>query len=144
MVLPAARGGDGISRGRIALWHSGVIRWDQVHPAPKDDLQRNGTWELRNGLDWSEPQIEPSTSNDALCWTSHAFAKGMIKLSELTPPTYVSKEGDLQINNIIHLLFWPQWNYMAVNVRMQTRDLSQPLEEPAATPDGDQLPPYST
>ena len=144
MVLPAARGGDGKARGNLALTRTGQIVWDKVRPAPKGGSRApSRAWELEDGFYWSEPQLEPASSRFAGRWASHAIVKGAVKLARTTPPTYNSRIGDLQIYNSIEMTFWPQGQFMTASVKKVTRDLSQPLQEDANAPDGDELPPYS-
>jgi hypothetical protein len=144
MALPVARGGDGKARGNLALTRTGQIVWDKVRPAPKGGSRApSRAWELEDGFDWSEPQLEPASSRFAGRWASHAIVKGAVKLARTTPPTYNSRIGDLQIYNSIGITFWPQGKYMSLSVKKVTRDLSQPFQEDANAPDGDELPPYS-
>jgi len=144
MAVPAARGGDGKSYHRIALYHSRLIHWYPVHPASNERANEQAAWELHNGFDWSEPQLEPPSSSHAGRWTSHSIVKGYVKLTQGVPPTFESRQGDFRIYNVISLVFRPQGIYMAVTASKQMRDLSQPPEQDASTTDGDQLPPYST
>ena len=145
MTLPNARGGDGILRERVALQKVGLLFWDPVHPAPTEDKEYSGSpGELRNGLDWSQPQLEPPTSRYAGRWASHAIVKGVVKLYADTPTTFDSTEGDFRIYNNINTLFWPKSRYLATSLGKVIRDPSQPIPEEANVPDGEQPPPYST
>ena len=145
MDVPTARGGDGKTHVNLALFRTGRIHWEKVDPPPKSGgMAQDRVAELKNGLDWSEPQLQPAGSKYAGRWASHATVKGVVKLAKVTPPTFVSREGDFQINTSSVLVFWPQGNYMPLSFRKSTRDLSQPIQEAASVPDGNQLPPYST
>jgi hypothetical protein len=76
-------------------------------------------------------------------WASHAIVKGVLDLSQTTPPSFTSDAGDVQIYNSIDLMFLARGRYMPTSVTKMTRDLSQPLHEDASASDGDKLPPYS-
>jgi hypothetical protein len=145
MALPNARGGDGISRERKALSQIGHIHWDPVHPKSKEgDTLPETSSVLKNGLDWSDPQLEPPNSRYAGRWASHAIVKGVVKLFKDAPTTFGSREGDFRIYNNINVIYWPQSRYLRASLGKVLRDLSQPIQEEGRAPDSEQPPPYST
>lgn len=143
MQVPSSRGGNGDWYERVA--HTDGILWDPVEPSPKKSKQDGEEpWELENGFDWSEPQLEPEASRFAGRWASHAVVKGVINLPQSTSPTFYSRTGDLQIYSSIDVMFFYQARYMTITVPKVTRDLSLPLQEDAPISNDNQPPPYTT